>query len=540
MHGRRRQIAFAAGFLLALLAPLVAGAAPPETEKPYVDLGDALLAAFNPEIELADKGTLQCTDFISVIKTSPCTHVQIAFVLDGTDSMGKDIGAALQTVATAVEDLKKTKGPGAKIEYAMVVYRDTGSPSGPVVAPVDHFEADLSVLQAALRTTKVETGAPYFEEMVDAGVHRALELDWAKADDVQRLLFLCGDAPPYSENHARRRHHTAELVAEARAKGITINGLICNAGYVGTRHDDAEQRELVDTAARLRPRLQRFMADLADPTQGKVVNLANERVIRYLFSRAQEAKRICNQKDIARTFIDPILPEEIESARAPAATAPDGPVCKTPDAQRQTLAALKLLERAMAVKKGEPDGEKLLRDSLDRLTAARAVEKDNPFIDLLLANCCFNLARLRESEDEWALFNKHLERAYQERENATTAAVKMEVEADYALLAQKDYATAQRLYEQLTHVTDKIGSDFALRAHWSLAGMYLGDWGVKLKDNRFVDAGKAKAQVVQILARWQASPAADYFKVAVSGSHSPQVPLAATRWLADNIVGRQP
>ena len=75
---------------------------------------------------------------------------------------------------------------------------------------------------------------------------------------------------------------------------------------------------------------------------------------------------------------------------------------------------------------------------------------------------------------------------------------------------------------------------------WVSGDMTLGDWGVKRKDNNFVNAGKAKQHVVQILARWQASPAANYFKVAISGSHSPQVPLAATRWLADNIVGRQP
>src|SRR5690606_35424808 len=98
-------------------------------------LGDALLGGIKksrvvrttPEGKFGERGSLQRTMFLDVVGSNK--NLEIAFVLDGTSSMGQDIQAAVRSMTQFVEQLREMKTRDANITFALVVYRDTGSPS---------------------------------------------------------------------------------------------------------------------------------------------------------------------------------------------------------------------------------------------------------------------------------------------------------------------------------------------------------------------------------------------------------------------------
>jgi hypothetical protein len=140
------------------LAAQPPGAAPPPS------LGQVLGTAFNTMGLPPAKGALQFrVDFTDLIEAAQ-KNMQLAIVLDGTDSMTPDIQSAVASLATVAGNLQ---AKGGEVEYALVVYRDTGSPSGPVSVPLPKFTADLPSLEQALASVKTEDGAPYFAERVD-------------------------------------------------------------------------------------------------------------------------------------------------------------------------------------------------------------------------------------------------------------------------------------------------------------------------------------------------------------------------------------
>ena len=89
--------------------------------------------------------------------------------------------------------------------------------------------------------------------------------------------------------------------------------------------------------------------------------------------------------------------------------------------------------------------------------------------------------------------------------------MKTEIEADFALLVQRNVGQAIQKYQELAGTDPKSDTNIhsALRAHWMLAGIYSGDWGVAEK---FVDKEQARQHLIQILAFWWDSPEANFIK----------------------------
>ncbi len=70
-------------------------------------------------------------------------------------------------------------------------------------------------------------------EHVGQGLHDALNaMQWSGGDNVLRLVFLVGDAPPHDDYQEGLT--TAELAAQARAKGIVINTIQCGGMFETT------------------------------------------------------------------------------------------------------------------------------------------------------------------------------------------------------------------------------------------------------------------------------------------------------------------
>jgi hypothetical protein len=274
---------------------------------PRSSAGDALSSIFNPHRAPARRtmGLLQ-RSFLDLVESSQ-SHLQVALVVDGTESMTNDLDGVRTSMANMVEDLRRYLGDN--VSFALVVYRDTGSPSGDVAVPLKQFTTSQPSLELAFANIVPETGAPYFPELIDAGIHAALtQLDWSEGPDTTRWLMAFGDAPPFDPDFvapqgidARRRYDTNLLVDLARQKQIQINCVLCTS----TAAQEAAYRGVLD-------KTRAFMNRLASETSGLMLDLSYPDIRAALV----DANRIPRVETYA---IGRITRGEVETARASAA-----------------------------------------------------------------------------------------------------------------------------------------------------------------------------------------------------------------------------
>jgi hypothetical protein len=679
-----------AGALIAGAAILAGGAA--QAAEPT--LGDALLGGVKksrvvrtmPGGPFGERGALQRTMFLDVVGSNK--NLEIAFVLDGTDSMGQDIQAAVRSMGQFVEQLRKMKSRDANITFALVVYRDRDAPSGPVKVMVDRFTANAEAFNKTLATVKTETGAPWFQEQVDVGLYTAMtKLPWSAANDKDytRWIVLCGDARPYNEtgkDKPFRKHSTSELIRTAKEKNIQLYTIVCRSGFSLNSKDNAE---LFATAKAEHPAFKAFAGQLASATGGGVLDLWDQQLVAELAAAAKGATQTYQRleaittDDIAAARSNDsvgapvrvaVLPhmkldrmssdadkEEVQLAaelrlllnKAPQMRVTDagavadaiaavdrtgksdtaylaeiakalhvdfvlwgdyatkgdsrklttrlyragnsaatvvaeaegastmkeerrpsaltistlatlldraaGALEKTPSAdkgwvttfaamkkkdvpaetgdeltgdsraKRQLLAGLERLEQTLTQSRQDAssvESANKLAEAADRFEQALSFEPDNPFTQLMLASASLNLAKHRDYDANMKRAYAALTAAYENREKTPNLAVREEIMGDYSLLVQKDFKKAAEHYTKLTTDPQFRDTRFALRAHWMLAGIYMGDWGVndyeaglakdKLRELSVIDLAKAREHILAILANWDRTPQADFFR----------------------------
>lgn len=290
------------------------GQTPPSTA------GLALESVFNPQRAPAQKtmGLLQ-RNFLDLVESSQ-RELQVALVVDGTDSMASDIEGVRNALRSLMADLRQYKGDA--VSLALVVYRDSGSPSGEVTLMQSQFTRDEQALADSFAKLKPETGAPYFPELPDLGVQTALEkLNWNAGQETSKWLLLFGDAPPYDPDFvdpdkstgARRRFDTDLLVELARRKGVQISCVLCNS-----RTEEQEvYQQVVD-------KTRKFMNTLATGSGGLMLDLSYEDIRKSLVETAK-------QERVERQRIGVITRAEVDAARQAAAMA------KLPVAEGQRL-----------------------------------------------------------------------------------------------------------------------------------------------------------------------------------------------------------
>jgi hypothetical protein len=292
-----------------LLLPL--GAAVPrltlaqEGPPPVPRMGEFLVAATAKKANL--RRTSQFLDIDRIDK-----HLQVALLVDGTDSMQQDMQSLKQNLRAFLRSLENVRrDPVPTVSVALVVYRDTGSPSGPVTPLIPTFETRTDTMDAALQELQAESGAPYFREVVDQGLHYALSnLNWRSPDEpgVSRWIIVAGDAPPYPEQTRFRKHSDQDLIEMAQEKQIAIYGMALGHGLVqseskDSRFDSVTQQE--------RPDLRSFLAKLAQATGGHTVDMLDERSVRYWMTHRQQ--------------MPPITPADITARQGQREAVGDGP-----------------------------------------------------------------------------------------------------------------------------------------------------------------------------------------------------------------------
>ncbi len=329
---------------------------PDASERPATLLGSALAGALKPnrfnafpgKAAPGRKGLVQQSEwqFPKLRK-----NIQLAFVLDATNSMKYDIDSLKASLATVIEHLRQqvseARSPqDVKIQVAIVVYRDwwrdfdfnqmqlkerRDSPvevltKGAGTSFLD-FDRNLLTLLDRLKGVSLEWGHPGPEEQVDLGIATALQgLDWLQTDKVSRLILVAGDNPPWDEKYMDwkknpdfwtywekkqsapqplRKYSTRQLIDMARQRDVSIFAMACDT----TKAVTDEQREL-------RGRMRLFFQQLADETNGKFLDLTHSDTVERLGFALQSEGSTIQQ-------LNPIREQEIaEQAKQRSQTTP--------------------------------------------------------------------------------------------------------------------------------------------------------------------------------------------------------------------------
>jgi uncharacterized protein YegL len=146
-------------------------------------------------------------------------RVEVVFVLDTTGSMGDLIDGAKRKIWSIANTIVE-QNPHAEIAMGLVGFRDRGDAY--VVKPHAMTE-DLQSLYGRLVKFEADGGDDTPESVNEALDVAVSEMNWSKGDDVRRIVFLVGDAPPHMDYQDDRKY--PEVLKEAKQRGIIVNAV---------------------------------------------------------------------------------------------------------------------------------------------------------------------------------------------------------------------------------------------------------------------------------------------------------------------------
>jgi Mg-chelatase subunit ChlD len=172
--------------------------------------------------------------FSSASISSAKPIVEVGFVLDTTGSMGPLIEGArrkIWSIATSIVDTN----PDAEIRMGLVAYRDIGDE---YVTKVFPLTTDIQDLYANLLELRARGGGDWPESVNEALHVGVTKLTWTQGDEVRRIMFLVGDAPPHMDYAQDVK--SPEVMKIARERDIIVNAV--QAG--GARDTERVWREI--------------------------------------------------------------------------------------------------------------------------------------------------------------------------------------------------------------------------------------------------------------------------------------------------------
>jgi tetratricopeptide (TPR) repeat protein len=265
----------------------------------------------------------------------------------------------------------------------------------------------------------------------------------------------------------------------------------------------------------------RLQSSIYDRSSGRTVATA-DRVAR---DRDEESSLVLQVVDTLLTQAA-ALPEGAKIGtlgRSLRADNPDQPPLVAMVMEAETRAdvwlAYESLEQATDYEASADKSRQLLLQAETALQKALSKDARNPFIHQLLASCYYNLASAtRDEGDEQSAemyaskYVASLNRAHRDRSRLKWPVLRKEIEADFQLLVREDYDEAIRLYRELADNLTANPLGTAQRAHWMLAGILAGDWGV---DDSATDIDQAREHLVDVLAHWPDSVPAQVIRHAL-------------------------
>ncbi|WP_207395120.1 vWA domain-containing protein [Bremerella alba] len=228
--------------------------------------------------------------------------IQIAFLVDTTESMAQELPGIREKVPQVIADLKRASG--TKVEVAIVSFADSGKTNKPLVGISNGFSDNDAAVQKMIDSLQPQSGRPYFPEAVDLAVFKTIQdLPWSEDEKATRWLMLITDAPPYDtsfdepKTQSRRWYETDALVNVANQRGINIHGLLCESR--------PEEREAFTATV---DKTRNFMGQLSSRTGGLMLDLSFSQIKEKVASAAKRPRA-----DF--TFVGAITDDDISQAK---------------------------------------------------------------------------------------------------------------------------------------------------------------------------------------------------------------------------------
>jgi Mg-chelatase subunit ChlD len=153
-------------------------------------------------------------------------RIEVAFVLDTTGSMSGLIEGAKRKVWSIANQMASGQ-PTPEIRIGLIGYRDRGDT---YVTRFHDLTQDVDGIYGHLSGFAADGGGDT-PESVNQALHEAVSrMSWTESQDVYKVIFLVGDAPPHMDYQNDVPYATS--VRLARERGIAINTIQC--GSIGS------------------------------------------------------------------------------------------------------------------------------------------------------------------------------------------------------------------------------------------------------------------------------------------------------------------
>jgi len=150
-------------------------------------------------------------------------RIEVVFVLDTTGSMGGLIDGAKAKIWSIANTIATAK-PTPEVSMGLVGYRDR---SDDYTTKQTSLTTDLDAIYSDLMAYTAQGGGDT-PESVNQALNEAVEtFQWSEDNDVLKLIYLVGDAPPHMDYKDDVKYQAS---CEAAAKkGIIINTIQCGS-----------------------------------------------------------------------------------------------------------------------------------------------------------------------------------------------------------------------------------------------------------------------------------------------------------------------
>jgi hypothetical protein len=131
----------------------------------------------------------------TIAESDPLTHLDVAFVIDTTGSMGSLIDSARQHMVTMLRRLTSDPAAPVDLRTAVVEYRDHPPQDTSFVTREYGFTSELTEVQKVIAALKPDGGGDVPEAVLDGVLSAGRALEWRPHS--RRMTILLGDAPPH-------------------------------------------------------------------------------------------------------------------------------------------------------------------------------------------------------------------------------------------------------------------------------------------------------------------------------------------------------
>ena len=162
--------------------------------------------------------------FVALLVAMPAVaDLDVVFVIDTTGSMSGELREVQERARQLAGSLAEAR-VGERLRYGVVAFRDRGDA---YVTLIFDLNQDVGAADEFLAGLNADGGGDGPESVVAAVAEALHSMSWNRADDVDRQIFLIGDAPPHLDY--RDDPAPEDLIREARAARIVINTIGCRS-----------------------------------------------------------------------------------------------------------------------------------------------------------------------------------------------------------------------------------------------------------------------------------------------------------------------